>query len=273
MRSLHRSGKAIKIAGRNGTRRSPRVVVRSFRSRAECQGGASLQNTDRLSAGTGGQASRTQIPPIPHDRDSALPPQLKATYCRSWLRPANPVQRTANSERFRVLPPPKRLFSVGPNRIYHGSNLRTHRREQPGGMFGVTKCLQPRRPAIDLETASLIVSTLRFSVENWGVDIGAYVVLPDHFHVLAGIPQTMLLTHWMHRIMSFVGKKSDSRLRIEGTRWQRDFHDREVRSKRHHDYLIDYYHSNPVRAGLVRFQEEWEASSVHRPSWVGPLWF
>ncbi len=159
-----------------------------------------------------------------------------------------------------------------PGRIYHGHRLRTHRRNTPGGILGITKCLQPRRPEIDSQIAALVISSFRFSVDKWEVGIGSYVVMPDHFHVLVGLPDTLVLRDWMRRVMDFAGRKSQAELVVRGTQWQQDFHDREVRTKREHDYLIDYYHFNPVRAGLVRSREDWAFSSVHKPSWVGPLW-
>ena len=156
--------------------------------------------------------------------------------------------------------------------IYHGYRLREHRRNTPGGIFGITKCLKHRRPAIDRQIARLIISSFRYSVQNWAVGIGSFVVMPDHFHVLVGLPQTLILGEWMRRVMDFAGRNSHASLVSRGTHWQEGFYDREVQTKRQHDYLIDYYHSNPVREGLVRLRQEWEFSSIHQPSWVGPLW-
>ena len=35
------------------------------------------------------------------------------------------------------------------------------------------------------------------SVDKWEVGIGSYVVMPDHFHVLVGLPDTLVLTRIM----------------------------------------------------------------------------
>ena len=165
------------------------------------------------------------------------------------------------------------LRSQGMNefKIYHSRDLRKHRSDTPGGVFGVTKCLRPRLPAINDWIAIEVVSALHFSVRNWGVGVAAFAILLDHFHVLVGLPEHLTLRRWMHRLMSYVGSRTSSSLLSQETRWQKNFHDRAVRSKKQHDFLIDYIHLNPVRKGLVRLPEQWQHSSAQGLDWVSPV--
>jgi putative transposase len=78
----------------------------------------------------------------------------------------------------------------------------------------------------------------------------ACVVMPDHVHVLATIPPTTsipaVVTPWKRYLA-----------RVHGIRWQRDFHERRLRSDQHFETKRDYLRQNPVRAGLVNSPGEW----------------
>jgi hypothetical protein len=63
--------------------------------------------------------------------------------------------------------------------------------------------------------------------------------------------------------------KVGSTLRINAGRgewgllWQSRFFDRALRSVKEYYEKVEYFHLNPVRAGLVKRAEEWQWSSVH----------
>jgi hypothetical protein len=71
------------------------------------------------------------------------------------------------------------------NRVFHSQDLRRYRSRESGGISFVTKCLEPGKAALDKEERQLIVSSLEFSVEQNRIEVAAYVVLPDYFHVAA----------------------------------------------------------------------------------------
>ncbi len=155
---------------------------------------------------------------------------------------------------------------------YASHRLRLHRERTPNGIFSVTKCVQPKRPVLDEEIRDFVVCSFRFCVERGDIELRAFVVMPDHFHILVGLLKDLTLSFWMKCLMSFVAAKTTSRLKELGCHWQEGYHDTEVRTEKQFNYLADYIHDNPVRAGLVASPEEWNASSASSLSWVRLTW-
>ena len=104
------------------------------------------------------------------------------------------------------------------------------------------------------------------------MEIAAFVVMPDHFHLVAALLNDLTVSIWMHRLMSFVAGRTDGSLRPSACRWQPNFYDTEIRTEKQFNYLIEYIHDNPVRAGLVQRPEEWLASSARSTAWVRLSW-
>jgi REP element-mobilizing transposase RayT len=66
----------------------------------------------------------------------------------------------------------------------HSHNLRHHRQMEGAGIFFVTKCLEPRQPAIDDRVASEICAALCFYAAKKLIALAAFVVMFDHWHAL-----------------------------------------------------------------------------------------
>ena len=118
----------------------------------------------------------------------------------------------------------------------------------------------------------MVVSAFEYSVRRGDVRLGAFVVMPDHFHVLVGLCENITLRSWMHGRMSFIAGKTNAFLRSQGCSWQDGYYDTEVRSRKQFYYLVDYILNNPVVAGLVGSPEKWDASSAGGYDWVDLTW-
>ena len=118
----------------------------------------------------------------------------------------------------------------------------------------------------------LIVSCFRFYVEQGEIEVGAFVVMTDHFYILLSLAGRWTVGQWMHALMSYVGAKTGARLRSAGSRWQKGFYETEIWAARQFNFMVDYIHYNPVRAGLVKLPEEWEASSACPHSRITLTW-
>ena len=96
----------------------------------------------------------------------------------------------------------------------------------------------------------------------------AWVVMPNHVHVLfqpmEGWTMARIVASWK----SFTGRRLSSLLPASpGSNavhrvWHREYWDRFIRDERHFHAAREYIHNNPVKAGLVRCPEEWEWSSA-----------
>ena len=94
-----------------------------------------------------------------------------------------------------------------------------------------------------------------------GVQVDAWVVLPNHYHVLVECDFNMF-RGWIGRLHN---RKATQWNREDGTPgrkvWYR-FLDRAIRSERHYYASLNYVHANPVKHGWVSDATEWRWSSL-----------
>lgn len=90
----------------------------------------------------------------------------------------------------------------------------------------------------------------------------AWVVMPNHVHVMAELNPDQLLPEVLHSWKSFTSKEANKKLGRSGQFWQEEYFDRYIRNTRHYECAIRYIHENPVKAGLVARPEDWPFSSA-----------
>jgi putative transposase len=110
--------------------------------------------------------------------------------------------------------------------------------------------------------------------------VAAYVVMPEHFHLLIGEPRVARLYTAMQVLKQRVslrrrGKKRKSanqiRLWEDATPpafWQPRYYDFNVFTRKKYIEELRYLHRNPVKRGLVSSPELWGWSS-YRDYWLG----
>jgi REP element-mobilizing transposase RayT len=106
-----------------------------------------------------------------------------------------------------------------------------------------------------VEDALLYFDGLRYKLPAW-------VVMPNHIHVLLIVKTGYLLEDVMHSWKSFTSKEANKFLNRAGKFWQEEYFDRYIRHTRHYFDAIDYIEENPVKAGLCATREEWPFSSA-----------
>ena len=168
-----------------------------------------------------------------------------------------------------------------PHRIYHGSNLRDHRRLEGRGLFFVTKCLLPRSPILisrsDDSPADIIVSAIIDEVKSSRLRLAAFCVMPDHWHALMapnadeskeevrpqGRAPTLGLGQTMLRLNTWISRQTNPMLRQHSCRWQKGYYETRIRTGRQFTFVCHYIEENPVRAGLKTDNAEWPWSSAN----------
>ncbi len=90
----------------------------------------------------------------------------------------------------------------------------------------------------------------------------AWVVMPNHVHVLLTPQRNYLLSNIVHSWKSYTAKKANAILGQQSTFWQREYFDRMIRSETHYNSAIEYIHNNPVKAGLCETSIDWQFSSA-----------
>jgi putative transposase len=142
------------------------------------------------------------------------------------------------------------------------------------------------------EAATCVVDTWRhFAGERY--DLIAWVVMPNHVHVLVrvyeGVPLAKIVQSWK----SYTGRRirpmmeesraasqqiptltqQDSRAGAQQSQaprvWMREYWDRYIRDEQHFHMAVDYTHQNPVKARLVATAADWPWSSAREYAELG----
>jgi putative transposase len=126
---------------------------------------------------------------------------------------------------------------------------------------------------------AILADSLTYCAEEKGLLIHGYVLMPNHFHLLA-TQEEGLLSDVMRDMKGYTSRKIAKKLREDGrdiwlrafTRkddsgshvqiWQEDFHPEEARTQRFFDQKLNYIHQNPIRAGFVEEAIHWKYSSA-----------
>ena len=108
-------------------------------------------------------------------------------------------------------------------------------------------------------TAELLLETLQHYRHEGHYKLHAFVVMPDHIHLLL-TPQDITLERSIQLIKGGFSRRMASKLPI----WQRGFTDRRMRDR--DDFLTyrSYIHDNPVRGRLCQQPEDYPYSSAYR---------
>ncbi len=137
----------------------------------------------------------------------------------------------------------------------------------------------------EASNAQAVIDTWKYH-EGIGYHLHAWVVMPNHVHVLveplAGKPIGELIAAWKsvstRRILAVGSKpgratvlgrnppacRPSIRVAVKRQLWQPDYWDRYIRNERHYRAVLEYIHQNPVKAGLVAKAEEWPWSSARK---------
>jgi putative transposase len=141
------------------------------------------------------------------------------------------------------------------------TNIRRYFR--PGNVYFLTHVTHERIPIL-VDNSDLLWQALQSVNSNLRFDIVAWVVLPDHFHLVID-PVDNNVSRLMKGVkLSF---STNYRKRVgmrSGRMWQYRFWDHVIRDQADLNRHVDYIHYNPVKHRLTASPFEWEHSSIHK---------
>jgi putative transposase len=128
----------------------------------------------------------------------------------------------------------------------------THFAGRFGAIYFITICCDRRgvnQLCID-QTAAVLENTARIYHERgrWNLDL--LFLMPDHLHALIGVDGQTSLSQLVADYKRITAK-------IAGVKWQRNFFDHRLRHDESLAEKFAYICQNPVRAGLIRRQNDW----------------
>ena len=113
-----------------------------------------------------------------------------------------------------------------------------------------------RTPVLVNDLAAQTVIDLRRAASATHFELLAYVVMPDHVHVLAlGVTDDAVATGFVQRFKQFSGYRFKQR--AGRPLWQWSFFDHTLRREEDVIAVARYIVGNPVRAGLAAREDEW----------------
>jgi len=120
--------------------------------------------------------------------------------------------------------------------------------------YGAALLREPR-------VASLVQNALLY-YDGTRYRLAAWVVMPNHLHLLASPCGGYTLSGIMHSLKSYTASGVNNILGRKGAFWMEDYFDRYVRDFGHYERVIAYIENNPVKAKLCRRPEGWPFGSA-----------
>ncbi|MGH7142961.1 MAG: REP-associated tyrosine transposase [Planctomycetota bacterium] len=90
----------------------------------------------------------------------------------------------------------------------------------------------------------------------------AYVIMPNHVHVLVDVRAPYELSAIVRRWKSGTARSINRHLGRKGPLWKSDYWDRYIRDDAHYMDAVEYILQNPVKAGLVKEPTAWPGTWV-----------
>jgi putative DNA methylase len=92
--------------------------------------------------------------------------------------------------------------------------------------------------------------------------LSAWVIMPNHVHLLCTPLSGNSLAEIMHSIKSFTSSEANKMLNRKGRFWQKEYFDRYIRNARQFARTVTYIENNPVKANLCDKPEDWPFGSA-----------
>ena len=110
------------------------------------------------------------------------------------------------------------------------------------------------------------------------ISIGSWVVLPNHYHLLAQCQPLSIISQPLRRVHARTARALNRREGVSGRKIWHFFSDRQIRSERHYYTTLNYIHYNPTKHRYVQRPLDWACSSLHwyqkhfGIEWLRDLW-
>ena len=150
-------------------------------------------------------------------------------------------------------------------RTGHGySSLRKSRSAAEGYTYLVTtRAVRQRSLTAPPEIPDIICRNLLWIRDHHRMALHAFVLMPDHRHIVITPQHDETLARIMHTVKSYSAQRVNAALGVSGPLWQDGYHERGVRGQRVMRAMVEYVEGNPVRAGLVNCPGQWPYSSAN----------
>jgi putative transposase len=126
----------------------------------------------------------------------------------------------------------------------------------------------------DEEDGRVFLNTLGEARRQWGIEVFAYCLLRNYYHVCLSTPRGNL-SRVMRHVDGMYTQRFNRRHARDGSLFRGRYKAILIDVDEYLTQVVRYIHLDPVRAGLVRYPEEYRNSSHHyyvqtknRPTWL-----
>lgn len=139
-------------------------------------------------------------------------------------------------------------------------------------------CYEHKHHINTLERRYQILDTLFSEFTMAGMELFAWVVMTNHYHILVNVTDFKLLGPIFGRIHGGSSFTWNGEENTRGRKVWYKYSDRAIRSDRHFNTSLNYIHFNPVKHCATQSPYDWETSSVHwyleyhGRDWLRDLW-
>lgn len=113
----------------------------------------------------------------------------------------------------------------------------------------------------NVRVAEIVEENLfRFNGQRY--KLHAWVIMPNHVHLLLAPKEGHSLSPILHSMKSYSANRANEILNRKGVFWSKEYFDRFMCDSDHFEKTVAYIHNNPVKAGLCGRATDWRFVSA-----------
>ncbi|MBM4160852.1 MAG: transposase [Ignavibacteria bacterium] len=137
-----------------------------------------------------------------------------------------------------------------------------HYNIENGIYFITTRCARGIAAFNQVTACEAFLAVLREKRSAFGFSLLAYVLMPDHYHLIFQLPEQVTIWKLMNHINGATSHAINETAEERYAKvWQGGFHDVVIRKAQEFAVKVNYVHDNPVRRNLVSRAEDYRYSS------------
>ena len=150
-------------------------------------------------------------------------------------------------------------------------NLKIHRKSIPGTYYFITKCCYKHLKLLipdsrDFPDVLQIFHIFKFSLlflEQKNIwKLIAFVMMPDHIHLIIQLGENKPLRAAIESLTKFVDREYQLRCKNRVKLWQKNYYKHVIEDRRSLEKHIRYVVENPIRKGFVENICSWPFSII-----------
>lgn len=145
--------------------------------------------------------------------------------------------------------------------------------------FFVTAHTITKEPLLSFSGHKQLLSQLIVeSTQLFSINVAAWVVLDNHYHILVHFSHSSDLPLFVNRLHGISSYRFNQREGCQGRKVWYSYWDRVIRNESDYWTKFNYIHYNPVKHGYVQAPNDWQCSTFNKylkekgEDWIADCW-